>query len=387
MQFKQPLFLKLSIILITLAMAVNGYTADHPSVEPILSHTFKPLIQKYNISGMAVGIIYQGQVYQYYEGTQAKTDLTPISDQTIFELGSVSKIFTATAGAYAQQLGRLSFADHPSKYWPDLKDTEIDQVNLLQLLTYTSGNLPLQLPEHIKTHQELFTYFKSFKIKYPVGEYRQYSNPSIGLFGHLTAQAMQIPFSTLLETIVFPKLQLKHTYIDIPDQEKKHYTMGYTDQNKPVRVNMDPLSKEAYGVKSTLPDLLKFIHFNLNLNTNHSVMKKALIDTQKPYFKLTQSNMYQALGWEVFAYPTHLNTLLNSNSKQIIFHTNQVTTNFQPPISKVFHKTGSTNGFSTYLIFIPEKDFGLVMLMNKRIPNEERIQSAYQVIQDLHLEH
>ncbi|MGG6831036.1 UNVERIFIED_CONTAM: serine hydrolase, partial [Staphylococcus haemolyticus] len=51
--------------------------------------------------------------------------------------------------------------------------------------------------------------------------------------------------------------------------------------------------------------------------------------------------------------------------------------------SQVFHKTGSTNGFGTYVLFIPEENFGLVMMMNKKIPNAERIKAAYQVFQSI----
>jgi len=51
--------------------------------------------------------------------------------------------------------------------------------------------------------------------------------------------------------------------------------------------------------------------------------------------------------------------------------------------SQVFHKTGSTNGFGTYVLFVPEENFGLVMMMNKKIPNAERIKAAYQVFQSI----
>ncbi|MEG2053286.1 MAG: serine hydrolase, partial [Bacilli bacterium] len=48
-----------------------------------------------------------------------------------------------------------------------------------------------------------------------------------------------------------------------------------------------------------------------------------------------------------------------------------------------FHKTGSTDGFGAYVLFIPEEGFGLVMLMNKKIPNVDRIKAAYNVFETL----
>lgn len=80
-----------------------------------------------------------------------------VNSSTIFELGSVSKLFTATAGGYAKTKGTISFKDTPGKYWKEL-NTPIDQVNLLQLATYTSGNLGLQFPDEVKTDQQVLTF-------------------------------------------------------------------------------------------------------------------------------------------------------------------------------------------------------------------------------------
>ncbi|HFF5317842.1 TPA: serine hydrolase, partial [Acinetobacter baumannii] len=92
------------------------------------------------------------------------------------------------------------------------------------------------------------------------------------------------------------------------------------------------------------------------------------------------NTMYQALGWEEFSYPATLQTLLDSNSEQIVMKPNKVTAISKEPSVKMYHKTGSTNGFGTYVVFIPKENIGLVMLTNKRIPNEERIKAAYAVL-------
>lgn len=89
--------------------------------------------------------------------------------------------------------------------------------------------------------------------------------------------------------------------------------------------------------------------------------------------------MTQALGWETFSYPTTLEILQESNSEKVVMRSNPVIKETTQAKSKVFHKTGSTNGFGTYVFFVPEENFGLVMLMNKKIPNEERIKAAYKV--------
>ena len=194
---------------------------------------------------------------------------------------------------------------------------------------------------------------------------------------------MNVPFSSLLEKTVFPQLNLKHTYVNVPEAQKTNYAFGYDENNKPIRVNPGPLSDEAYGVKSTLPDMLKFVNSNLNVDTNSPAMKKAILDTHKGYFKVADSGMTQALGWEMFSYPTTSEILQASNSKQILLGSNPVVKELSQPKSKVVHKTGSTNGFGAYVLFIPEEGFGLVMLMNKKIPNVDRIKASYNVFETL----
>lgn len=387
MVFSQRNFFQASIITIIMGFGMplhaNEFSQNEKNIEKVVTQSFKPLMDEYGVAGMAIGIIYNGRSYENYYGVRSKDTNESVNSQTLFELGSLSKTFTAVSGTYANNQGKISFNDHPSKYLPALKNSEINKVNLLELLTYTSGNLPLQFPDNIKTDQQILEYFKNWKAKNPSGTYREYSNPSIGLFGYLTAESMNVSFSSLLEEIIFPQLNLKYTYVNVPEAQRTNYAFGYDENNKPIRVNPGPLSDEAYGVKSTLPDMLKFVNSNLNLDTNSPAMKKAIRDTQKGYFKVADSGMTQALGWEMFSYPTTSEILQASNSKQILLGSNPVVKELSQPKSKVFHKTGSTNGFGAYVLFIPEEGFGLVMLMNKKIPNIDRIKAAYNVFETL----
>ncbi|RJE60304.1 class C beta-lactamase, partial [Acinetobacter sp. JS678] len=286
--------------------------------------------------------------------------------------------FTATAGGYAKTKGTISFKNTPGKYWKELKNTPIDQVNLLQLATYTSGNLALQFPDEVQTDQQVLTFFKDWKPKNSIGEYRQYSNPSIGLFGKVVALSMNKPFDQVLEKTIFPDLGLKHSYVNVPKTQMQNYAFGYNQENQPIRVNPGPLDAPAYGVKSTLPDMLSFINANLNPQKYPADIQRAINETHQGFYQV--GTMYQALGWEEFSYPAPLQTLLDSNSEQIVMNPNKVTAISKEPSVKMFHKTGSTNGFGTYVVFIPKENIGLVMLTNKRIPNEERIKAAYAVL-------
>uniref|UniRef100_UPI003B505DA7 extended-spectrum class C beta-lactamase ADC-380 n=1 Tax=Acinetobacter baumannii TaxID=470 RepID=UPI003B505DA7 len=378
MRFKKISCLLLSPLFIFSTSIYAGNTPKDQEIKKLVDQNFKPLLEKYDVPGMAVGVIQNNKKYEMYYGLQSVQDKKAVNSSTIFELGSVSKLFTATAGGYAKNKGKISFDDTPGKYWKELKNTPIDQVNLLQLATYTSGNLALQFPDEVQTDQQVLTFFKDWQPKNPIGEYRQYSNPSIGLFGKVVALSMNKPFDQALEKTIFPALGLKHSYVNVPKTQMQNYAFGYNQENQPIRVNPGPLDAPAYGVKSTLPDMLSFIYANLNPQKYPADIQRAINETHQGRYQV--NTMYQPLGWEEFSYPATLQTLLDSNSEQIVMKPNKVTAISKEPSVKMYHKTGSTNGFGTYVVFIPKENIGLVMLTNKRIPNEERIKAAYAVL-------
>ncbi|HCE3992633.1 TPA: ADC family extended-spectrum class C beta-lactamase [Acinetobacter baumannii] len=378
MRFKKISCLLLSPLFIFSTSIYAGNTPKDQEIKKLVDQNFKPLLEKYDVPGMAVGVIQNNKKYEMYYGLQSVQDKKAVNSSTIFELGSVSKLFTATAGGYAKNKGKISFDDTPGKYWKELKNTPIAQVNLLQLATYTSGNLALQFPDEVKTDQQVLTFFKDWKPKNSIGEYRQYSNPSIGLFGKVVALSMNKPFDQVLEKTIFPALGLKHSYVNVPKTQMQNYAFGYNQENQPIRVNPGPLDAPAYSVKSTLPDMLSFIHANLNPQKYPADIQRAINETHQGRYQV--NTMYQALGWEEFSYPATLQTLLDSNSEQIVMKPNKVTAISKEPSVKMYHKTGSTTGFGTYVVFIPKENIGLVMLTNKRIPNEERIKAAYAVL-------
>ncbi|EPW3451342.1 TPA: ADC family extended-spectrum class C beta-lactamase [Acinetobacter baumannii] len=378
MRFKKISCLLLSPLFIFSTSIYAGNTPKDQEIKKLVDQNFKPLLEKYDVPGMAVGVIQNNKKYEMYYGLQSVQDKKAVNSSTIFELGSVSKLFTATAGGYAKNKGKISFDDTPGKYWKELKNTPIDQVNLLQLATYTSGNLALQFPDEVKTDQQVLTFFKDWKPKNSIGEYRQYSNPSIGLFGKVVALSMNKPFDQVLEKTIFPALGLKHSYVNVPKTQMQNYAFGYNQENQPIRVNPGPLDAPAYSVKSTLPDMLSFIHANLNPQKYPADIQRAINEPHQGRYQV--NTMYQALGWEEFSYPATLQTLLDSNSEQIVMKPNKVTAISKEPSVKMYHKTGSTTGFGTYVVFIPKENIGLVMLTNKRIPNEERIKAAYAVL-------
>ena len=118
-------------------------------------------------------------------------DQRPVTDATIFEIGSVSKTFTATLATYAEIDRKLQLFDTVASYLPELADTDFGRLQLYHLGTHTTGGLPLQVPDEVRNEEQLLDYFRAWKPPYKTGAVRTYANPSVGTLGLITAKSMR----------------------------------------------------------------------------------------------------------------------------------------------------------------------------------------------------
>jgi beta-lactamase class C len=366
-----------------LLLGVSHSFADD-RIEAIVKATIEPVMQQQQIPGVAVAITVNGQPHYFNYGVASKENGKAVTENTLFEIGSVSKTFTATLAAYAQATGKLALSDNASQVLPTLRGSAFDGISVLQLGTYTAGGLPLQFPGDADHQDKMLGYFKQWKPTYAADTHRQYSNPSLGLFGYLAAHSMGAPFDELMEKTLLPKLGLKHSYLKVPQDQMGLYAQGYNKDDKPVRVGPGALDCEAYGVKTSASDLLRYVEANMNPTSLEKPLQQAIATTHTGYY--TVGEMTQGLGWEFYNYPVTLDTLLAGNSSQMAFEAHEVQW-LNPPQSQrdtvLINKTGSTSGFGAYVAFIPAKDIGIVILANKNYPNPERVKIAHEILSAL----
>ncbi|MRV76755.1 class C beta-lactamase [Duganella sp. FT92W] len=362
--------------------AVAVAAPDAAAIRQVVDAAVGPVMAEYDVPGMAVAVTVDGQAMFFNYGVAARDSKQPVTEATLFELGSVSKTFTATLGGYAQALGKLSLADHPGKYVPQLKGSAIDHASLLHLGTYTAAGFPLQIPDDVKTQAQLFDYFQHFKADGAPGQRRSYSNPSIGLFGYITGMALGGSFADAAERDLFPQLGLQHTYIRVPQSAMASYAWGYSKEQA-VRVRPDLFDSEAYGVKSTAADMIRYVQLQIDPSKLAAPMQRAVHTTQTAYFQV--GPMAQGLGWESYPYPVSLDQLLKGNSGDMAFEPQpaRALTPQTPAAPTLYNKTGSTRGFGSYVVFVPAQNIGIVLLANRAYPNDARIKLAYSVLQKL----
>lgn len=368
-------------ILITALLIGAGNCMAATDMRKVVDASTQPLIQQQGIPGLSVAVINKGQVQYFNYGVASKETQQPVTEDTLFEVGSVSKTFTATLGGYAQATGKLTLSDNASQYLPALAGSVFDHISLLQLATYTPGGLPLQFPDAADSAETMLTYFQQWKPAYAPGAQRLYSNPSIGLFGYLAAQSLGQPFNVAMEKTLLPKLGLTNTHVSVPAAKSGQYAQGYDSQQKPVRVSPGALDSEAYGIKTSTQDLAHYVIANMHPQTLEKPLQQAIAATHTGYY--TVNGMTQGLGWESYPYPITLQALLEGNSTEMAMQPHKV--HWLNPAQTqrdnvLFNKTGSTGGFGAYVVYVPSKDMGVVILANKNYPNAERVKLAYTIL-------
>jgi beta-lactamase class C len=373
----------------TLALGGIGCTlaanADEATeIKDAIDAAVKPVMAQYGILGMAVGVSLDGRRYFGEYGSASPKQNLPVTRATLFELGSISKTFTATLATLAEIDGKLKLTDTVGQHLPELRVSPVGEVRLVDLATHTAGGFPLQLPDNVKTQPALMDWYRAWEPKFAAGTMRSYANPSIALLGLVTARAMGESFAKLAEGRLFPALGLTRTYINVPEAEKKAYAWGTRD-GKAVRAGASPIAAEAYGVTSNTTDLLRYLEVSMGVIKGGGVpdaAARALAATHVGYYR--SGPFIQDLIWEQYPTPVTLKAMTEGNSQQMSMKDNTasaIVPPMQPRTDVIFNKTGSTGGFGAYLFGAPKQKLGIVLLANKFYPNEARTKAAWQMME------
>lgn len=367
---------------IALGLALTSLSASALTQQQV-DDIIKPLMKQEQIPGMSVAISVDGKQQIYHYGVQSKQTQVAVSDKTLYEIGSLSKTFTATLAAYAQTQGKLDFNQSVSHYLPALKGSAFDNVTIMNLATHTSG-LSIFVPNGVATSEQLMAYYQKWLPEKTIGQYRSYSNLGVGLLGIVTAEQLNMPFSQAMEKMMLPSLGLKHTYVNVPKSQEQYYAQGYNKKDQPVRVTPEILDAEAYGLKSNAKDLIRFLEINMQTTKVSKPWQEAIEDTHTGFY-LTDS-FVQDMMWESYPWPVSLSQLLQGNRDDMALKPQKVELIkpvMAPEARAYYNKTGSTNGFATYAVFIPEEKTAIVMLSNKWIPIPKRITATYQLLEKI----
>lgn len=278
--------------------------------------------------------------YNYSDGVEPMPD-----SLTVYEIGSITKTFTANMLAQLVLEGKMKLNDPINKYLPDsvkpqvFKDTAITVVSLSN---HTSGypevpptlaltpGFNMQDPFAHFSKAMLMHFLNHFKPYRSPGAKFQYSNLAVGLLGNLIENVAGAPYEVLLKKMITGPLKMTYTTITIDEQTKSRLASGHNDAGNITQPWNLAAFQAAGAIRSNMVDLVKYT--------------RAQWDEKAPGFaaiKLTHqqtaSDPAIGLGWFL---------LEKDGSDELITH------------------NGKTGGFGSYLIFNPVKKKALIFLFN-----------------------
>ncbi len=146
------------LVALSIAMiASNISPAKADSFAEQTRDAFQPVMEEYDIPGLVVGITRNGKHEFYAAGVASRADNRPATPDTLFELGSISKIFNVTLAALAEERGELSLNDTVAHHVCADACSIGNRLTLMDLATHHSGGLPLQVPDNITDVDGLVT--------------------------------------------------------------------------------------------------------------------------------------------------------------------------------------------------------------------------------------
>ncbi|TBU74078.1 class C beta-lactamase [Phytopseudomonas daroniae] len=378
-------YIAIGLFTASLAASLPAVAMSEQAFQTRAVEVFKPLMAKYDVPGLAVGVTWKGKHYVYTQGMADRAAAIPVSSDTLFELGSMSKTFNVTLAALAQERSLLSLDDRVAAHIPELGRRPFGALSLMDLASHQSSGLPLQPPDEARDDASLMTWLKQWEPVAGIGHERSYSNVSIGMLGRISAKAFGQPYAQALHDNVLQPLTLEDTYVEVPATQMKRYAYGYArEDNTAIRVNPGMLDAEAYGLKSNIDDMLRFVDINLGAVALPEQLSAAIATTHQGITRT--SEFTQAMVWERYPWPVSRERLLAGNAPAFALDSqpaSRLSARDTSGHGVLFGKTGSTNGFGGYIAFIPDEDIGLVFLANRNVPLEARVDASFTLLQQM----
>jgi CubicO group peptidase (beta-lactamase class C family) len=296
--------------------------------------------------GIVVGLVDEkGIRIISYGKPSLKSDQT-VNGDTVFEIGSVTKVFTATLLADMVERGEVSLNDPISKYLPKSVKTPTrngKEITLLDLSTQTSGlpRLPgnfapkdIQNPYADYSVEQMYAFLSSYTLTRDIGSQYEYSNLGVGLLGHLLTLRAGKDYETLVRTRICQPLKMDSTRVKLTPEMQARLATGHNPALLPVP-NWDlPTLAGAGALRSTVNDMLKFVAANLGLNK--SPLLAAMQMTHQSRHDTETPDLEIGLNWHI----------LKKFDTVIVWH------------------NGGTGGYHSFIGFDPKARKGVVVLSN-----------------------
>lgn len=319
-------------------------------------------------TAISVGLINKKGVQTFNYGEILKKSNTKPTVDTVFEIGSMTKTFTANLAVQMQNDGILSLDEPIINFLPELRNSIFDKnnISLYHLLTHTSGISEFSLKifisqmlsiistgksrvtEYEYDTERFLNYLSTLKVKNSPGTTWMYSNLGFGLVGKILERISGNSYDDLVKNQICKVLDMNDTGIDIFESHKNRLATGYSFRNKQTDYWNVSAIEAAASLRSTTADMIKFLKANLGLSQTKISSVFEYCQNAKTSSKIPISMKFFTksvgislssfrLGWFVFPH----------DNKTILGH------------------DGGTQGFSSFMCMDLENQSGAVILTNR----------------------
>ncbi len=285
-------------------------TAEHESHKAKVAALIQPLIDAEYATGIVVGL-YEGGRTEVYGFGKGPGNRAPDAS-TLFEIGSVTKVFTALMLADSVQRGELTYETNLADLLPPgvtapTKDKRT--ITLGMLATHTSGlpNTPPSLVRHEDAPNPYAKYGEEQLyddlIRAPLlgtpGDKVAYSNFGVGVLGFVLGRKLGSTYQLVLEGRLLQPLGLGSTFLNVPDAAKVRRATGTNPDLRPVPYWYFDALAGAGALVSDAHDMLSLIDDEMDAASNsHGPLRQAMKLTQAPQLERPEADN-EGLGWQI----------------------------------------------------------------------------------------
>lgn len=256
--------------------------------------------------GLVVGVIRGNEIHFWSYGEKVKgAGIRPDAD-TFFEIGSITKTYTATLLALEVEKGTVSLQDPIERFWKDLKGTDAGKITLQELASHTSGlpRMPtnfvmMDLENPYKNYDAalLTEFLKSYKATAPGPHPHAYSNIGLGLLGFVLSEKLNgKSYADYLETNLLNPSGLRDTKTKLDPVAQPNFAQGHDTFFSFVPFWDLNVLDGAGVLKASARDLLRYLE--LNMNADSSLIGRAMSLAQTQLFPTTSKAVTVGLAWE-----------------------------------------------------------------------------------------
>ncbi|MCG8309722.1 MAG: beta-lactamase family protein [Cytophagales bacterium] len=349
--------LDISVLAILLmASSCKEDKLPHPRPDNLaeeIENIFQPMVDNKTTVGVAVGIIKPGgERKTFFFGEKEKNLGEKPNENTLFEIGSITKTMTATVLAHMVINHEVSLDNAVEDFVPEIKnfpDFNGEKITFKHLANHTSS-LP-RLPDNLTdgdfdknqpylnyTKEMMFDFLNGYTLPRPIGSEEEYSNLATGLLGYTLAKIKGQRLETLFQQIIFDGVDMANACTIIPSSHT-NIAQPYDENRKAVQIwDMSETTLGAGGVKATIGDMMAYLEANLRLE--NSDLRDAIAFTHQNTQTLNEP-FGIGLAW---------NTIYKAEDRTTL----------------TWHN-GGTAGSVSVIGFVKELDLGFVLLFNTEI--------------------